>query len=365
MKKKLLIFHPVIAPYRIDFFNALAERFCTTICLFWRNLKDQNFDYPKIQAQFRFKEQYLIREEMGLLSWIKGIWKMINIVKPNMVIGAEFGMSTIILIIHKYLTYSRYKIFIMSDDSYDMIAHHNQFSFRHTLAKKLLLPFIDNLIVPDASVAEYYQKKCRKGIWFPIIYDDIHMREKYQSLLPLSNEYISKYRLAGKKVLLFVGRLVQIKNLSFALKCFLRVNDHESVFVIVGDGPEFPHLAQIAAESPNVIFTGRLEGDALYAWYNVAQCLILPSTQEPFGAVVGEALAAGCMCLVSQRAGSSCLIQDVLNGYIFNPLCEQELMATMEKAFLTVDPIRRPLRVRECSLLTSFRDCMESLVNVI
>lgn len=365
MKKKVLIFHPIIPPYRVDFFNAIVSRFHSEIYLFWRNLRDQTFDYEKIRSDFKFDEKYLVREEIGWISWITGIWRLLKDFRPNVVIGAEFGISTIAIILYKWLTFRRYKIIIMCDDSYDMIANHNQFSFRHTMAKKLLMPFIDDLIVPDSRVAEYYQKRCRKGKWFPIIYNDIHMREKYQSLLPLSNEYISKYGLDGKKILLFVGRLVALKNMAFTLKCFLKMNVPDSVFVIIGDGPERRHLEQIASKSPNVIFTGRLEGDDLYAWYNVAQCFTLPSTQEAFGAVVGEALVAGCTCLVSQRAGSNCLIQDGLNGYVFNPLCEQELIAGMEKVFLTVDPICRPLRVRECSLLTSFRDCMGSLVNGI
>lgn len=365
MKKIVLIFHPIIPPYRVDFFNAIASRFRSEICLFWRNLKDQTFDYEKIRSDFNFEENYLVKEEIGWISWIKGIWRLIKNFRPNVVIGAEFGISTIVIILHKLITFSRYKVIIMCDDSYDMIANHNQFSFRHTMAKKLLMPFIDDLIVPDSRVAEYYQKRCRKGICFPIIYDDIRMRDKYQLLLPLSNEYISKYGLEGKIILLFVGRLVALKNIAFALKCFLKMNVPGSVFVIVGDGPERLHLEQLASKSRNVIFTGRLEGDELYAWYNIAQCFILPSIQESFGAVVGEAMVAGCTCLVSQRAGSSCLIQDGLNGYVFNPLCEQELMKTMEKAFLTVGHIRCPLRVRKCSLLSSFRDCIESLVNAI
>ena len=46
--KKLLIFHPTIAPYRIDFFNELSRAFDTRVCLRYRNLRSQTFDYDKI-----------------------------------------------------------------------------------------------------------------------------------------------------------------------------------------------------------------------------------------------------------------------------------------------------------------------------
>lgn len=319
MKKKVLIFHPIIPPYRVDFFNAIASRFHSEICLFWRNLKDQTFDYEKIRSDFNFDEKYLVKEEIGLFSWTKGIWRLLKNFRPNVVIGAEFGISTIVIILHKLITFRRYKVIIMCDDSYDMIANHNQFSFRHTMAKKLLMPFIDDIIVPDSRVVEHYQHKYQKGIWFPIIYDAIRLRKKLNSLLHQSNEYITKYDLKGKKVLLFVGRLVRIKNIAFTLKNFLEINYPGSVFVIVGDGPERQYLEQISNEASNVIFTGRLEGNELYAWYNVAQLFILPSLLEPFGAVVSEALIAGCKVIVSRQAGSSCLIHDGNNGGIFNP----------------------------------------------
>ena len=45
MKQKLLVFHPVIAPYRIDLFNALARHYnadiveiCNNTIVFLKNL---------------------------------------------------------------------------------------------------------------------------------------------------------------------------------------------------------------------------------------------------------------------------------------------------------------------------------------
>ena len=94
MKKNLLVFHPVIAPYRIDLFNALSRLYNTQVCLFWHNLKDQTFDYAKIEKQFDYKPSYIVKEEMGLLKWMKAIWKKLDTSRPDIVLGAEFGIST-------------------------------------------------------------------------------------------------------------------------------------------------------------------------------------------------------------------------------------------------------------------------------
>lgn len=364
--KKVLIFHPIIAPYRIDFFNALTSRFHAKVCLFWRNLRDQTFNYEQIRSRFVFDEEYLVKEEMGLFSWIKGIWKLIKGHQPDVVIGAEFGISTIAILLYKWLTLSRYRVVIMCDDSYDMIIHNNQFSSKHIIAKKLLMPFIDDIIVPDSRAADYCQSRYKKGIWFPIIYDDASLRQRYHSLFRLSNEYVTRYGLEGKKVLLFVGRLVAMKNVAFALQTFLDLKCPDAVFVIVGDGPERPRLAQMSHDFNNVIFTGRLEGDELYAWYNVAQLFILPSLIEPFGAVVSEALVAGCRALVSCRAGSGSVICKGINGELFDPTDKEELFQCLQNSFSIVSRCGRPIKHRSYHLNVDFKtkiDIISALIN--
>ena len=58
--KRLLVFHPIIAPYRIDFFNCLSKAFDMKMCMMWRNLHDQTFDYSKIEAQLSFTEMIIL-----------------------------------------------------------------------------------------------------------------------------------------------------------------------------------------------------------------------------------------------------------------------------------------------------------------
>ena len=59
MKKKLLVFHPVIAPYRIDLFNHLSVIYDMKLFTFHRNLIDQKFDYEKLSESFLFTPKVL------------------------------------------------------------------------------------------------------------------------------------------------------------------------------------------------------------------------------------------------------------------------------------------------------------------
>ena len=332
MKKKLLIFHTTVAPYRIDFFNSLYESFDARICLMYRNLKSQRFDYSKIEEKLLFKPYYLIESPQFLgrrfyFGYIKHLIKF----RPEIVITQEYSLGTAVVLLYKKLFRKRYKVVSICDDSYNMVAENNDFSRIHKLARKLLVPLLDDIILVEKRAVDWYQGHYGKGIFFPIIKDDKRARKEYKRLLTMSEDTIRKKRLKGKHVLLFVGRLVALKNVQTIIRAFSQLNQDENVLVIIGDGPERENLERLAQElGTNVIFTGRLEGDEMNQWYNIAICFILASYQEAFGAVTNEALLAGCWCLISNKAGSQCLIENDINGYIFDPTNVNELANKMQ-----------------------------------
>lgn len=106
---------------------------------------------------------------------------------------------------------------------------------------------------------------------------------------------------------IYVGRLVPCKQVDKVIKAFkgLQCNGNgiAAELHIVGDGREHERLRQIAKDS-NVVFHGKLYGDALVAELHKANCLVLYSSREPWGLVVNEALASGIPCIVSDAVGA-------------------------------------------------------------
>ena len=331
MKKRLLIFHPTIAPYRIDFFNDLYRAFDTRVCLQYWNLRDQTFDYEKIYAQFEFEPHYLKeRIKMGDRSVWGGVWKHLDEFQPDVVLVSEYGLIALLVLLHRIFKGKHYKVVSICDDSYDMLVGKNEFSALHRMARRMVVPGLDNLVLVEPKATDWYQQRYGKGFCFPIIKKEEKARADYSRVLGQSEKVRTEYGLEGNNVFLFVGRLVDVKNVDTAIRAFSQLNQVENAFVIVGDGPERNKLENLAREvAANVIFTGRLEGAALNVWYNIADIFVLPSYLEPFGAVTNEALLAGCYALVSNKAGSSCLIEEKKNGYTFSPMNEEELANRM------------------------------------
>lgn len=364
-KKKLVVFHPALAPYRVDFFNALSNFYDMDFYMFKRNLSSQKFK-ENITKQLLFSPQILDKYHNLLFFRLrKGIISAIKKSNPDVVLVSECGIETIIVIIYKLLFKKKYKIISIIDDSYDMLNNNNQISLKHTYAEKFVIPCCNNIINVEPKVVEHFKKKYNKGIFFPIIRDENKLRDVYNKVLPISKEYINIYNLQDKKILLFVGRLVKVKNVSFAINVINKLKKDNLCLVIVGEGDYENELKLQAHENPNIIFTGRLEGNALYAWYNIADFFILPSTLEPFGAVTNEALAAGCFCFISEKAGSNCLIKNGLNGFVFNPDDENHFINLLKESLSNVMLRSDPLHLKKSKMFYDFSILIHDLISKI
>lgn len=102
------------------------------------------------------------------------------------------------------------------------------------------------------------------------------------------NELKSKFY--HKKIVLFVGRHIEYKGLTYLLKAEKRVKS-DCVFVIAGGGPLTEDL-KAECRSGRVHFVGRLNDDNLRLFYYAASVFAFPSItkNEAFGVALAEAM---------------------------------------------------------------------------
>ena len=357
-----ILFQTYLSPYRIDTYNAFHEQGNMNFYFLNRKHGMQNFDMDSLYAQCSFTPCFLktIPIFNQYYKFCTNIWSILSFEKPNVVIVPEFKILTLQVLLYKFLFFKKFKVISMCDDSYDMVSNNHDFSIIHRWARKLVVPLLDNLLLVDSRVTDWYKKHYMKGIWLPIIRDDIKESKLYKSVLPLSAEFAKKFDLINKKVLLFVGRLDPVKNLDRLLEAISNTKE-EFITVIVGNGELEEKLKGMSKNiNKPIVFAGRYEGDAVRAWYNIADVFILPSKQEAFGAVTNEALIAGLPCIVSRNAGSACLIYQT-NGYVVDPYNVPEMASVIDHLFQRIET-KNLLFLRSSKMTLSFDDTIKRCI---
>lgn len=337
MKQKILIFHPALAPYRIDLFNELNKEFEANIYFFRKNLLSQQFDTDSIINQLDFTPEFLTK---GINFSFKsrmlrfGYINKIRLHKPDIIVCSEFNIMTFLSAAFAKTFYPKTKIYSLCDDSIDVA---EKSSFDRRVGRKLCMNFLDGIIFGNDTAEKWYNIHfpTKRSIVFPIIQKEERIKSIINNSKHFSDQYIQLFNLKNKNILLFVGRLVKVKNLNFLIEVFSNfvLLNKNAVLVLVGDGDKRSELIGLVERlnlKDNVVFAGRYENEALYAWYNIADYFILPSTSETFGAVVNESLIAGVPVICSELAGASYLINK-FNGTTFNPYDKDELLTVFNK----------------------------------
>ncbi len=130
-----------------------------------------------------------------------------------------------------------------------------------------------------------------------------------------------KYRVGDGELLLFVGRLVPQKGISYLLEAMpLVLGQHPGArLVLVGRGSLCESLKRQASRiglDGSVIFSGYMEEDELKDAYGACDLFVLPSTVEPFGIVIVEAMACGKPVVCTDSGGVREIVADSINGFV-------------------------------------------------
>jgi glycosyltransferase involved in cell wall biosynthesis len=125
------------------------------------------------------------------------------------------------------------------------------------------------------------------------------------------NEHVYKLRPEIPRDLEFVylGRLVSDKGVDTLLHALLQLKRWKVAprLTIIGSGPEeraLRHLTKNLGLDQQVTFTGVKQPEEIARLLNAHQVLVVPSRMpEPFGIVVLEAIASGCIVVASRAGG--------------------------------------------------------------
>lgn len=154
------------------------------------------------------------------------------------------------------------------------------------------------------------------------------------------DDYLRNFKLNTKKYknietwkITYVGRLVSYKNIDATIKALSDIKDIKWEFNIVGEGASRTKLEELAQKlncADKIHFFGRVSRDKVMEILEDTHVFIMISTNEIFGLVYLEAMAASCLTIASKDGGVDGIIVNNYNGFLCHEADNIELKQILE-----------------------------------
>ena len=144
---------------------------------------------------------------------------------------------------------------------------------------------------------------------------------------------------------LFVGQVSFRKGIPYLLEAFQSLHHPKKHLTLVGAIK--PEIKQFLSERSleNVTLAGALPASQLKDRMSRSHVLVLPSIEDGFGMVIGEAMACGCPVIGSENTGTQDFVEDGREGFVVPIRSPQAIMERLEQ--LAQDaPLRQAMSER-------------------
>ncbi|WP_300926941.1 glycosyltransferase family 4 protein [uncultured Dubosiella sp.] len=170
------------------------------------------------------------------------------------------------------------------------------------------------------------------------------------------SEFSPSYRIENyfnqenKKVVLFVGRLAEVKGVKYLIES---MKDVDAKLVIVGSGPLEAQLKKQAETLRNKVeFLGPKTHKELKTIYASADIFVMPSItasdggKEGFGLVILEAMASGLPVVASDSGGIPTIVENNYNGFLVEEKSSRALSCAINKILKSPEKEKKEMKIR-------------------
>lgn len=169
------------------------------------------------------------------------------------------------------------------------------------------------------------------------------------------NRLLKKLGLSGRKVVLYVGRLLEMKGVHHVLEAFpaIAAREPDASLVIVGSAfygskrttDYVRRLHRMGARMPrSVRFVPYVPHERIQDWFTIADVVVVPSSnREAFGLVNVEAMATGLPVVATSSGGMKEIVISEVTGYLVEPARVSEELAWRVGDLLADERLRQAL----------------------
>ena len=264
--------------------------------------------------------------EVSKLRLAVALWRRLSELRPKVVLVPGYYTLPGIAAALWARTHRRSSVLMTESTAFD----HKRNGVRELLKKLVIRSLFDWAVTGGRAHVRYLEQLGFRRDRITGCYDVVDNETIRRAALSLR---AAERRQSEAPYFLYVGRLAEEKNVETLLGSWIRYREEggEWPLVLAGDGPRRPALEAMAKASRfggDITFTGLKSQRELLPFYAFAGCFVLPSTREPWGLVVNEAMAAELPVLVSRRCGCrEDLVIEGENGFSFDPEDQAALTA--------------------------------------
>ncbi len=135
---------------------------------------------------------------------------------------------------------------------------------------------------------------------------------------------------ARKKIILYLGRLIPVKGLSYLIDAMGEMKDVELKVVGWGEQKEFENYVK-SKGLKNVEFLGSVFEEKKIPYFRGADVFVLPSSKEGAPVTVMEAMAGNLPCVVSDVGGTTLMIKNRENGIIIRQKSSEDIVKRVKE----------------------------------
>lgn len=311
---KVLYLTNLPVPYRVEFFNILGKEIDLTVIFDRDSAMDREDSWLSNNIKY-FTGYFLNSWEIGnensisfeIFKYLKRDWDII-------VIGTHVSYTALVAMLYMRLRGIRFvfncdggvfyegeskikkaikKFFVQSAECYLSTGKITDQWFRYYGAdSKCIYRY------PFAAFDEKYISKSKSEKW--------NIRRKLG--IPLD-----------KKVIISVGRFIDLKGFDVLIKAFKSINHNAVLYIIGGSFPKKEWLPLLKLNGNEQIkFIEFQDNYNLTLWYQAADIFVLATRRDSWGLVINEAMAHGLPVITTNRCNAGLeLINDYENGFIF------------------------------------------------
>ena len=180
-----------------------------------------------------------------------------------------------------------------------------------------MISMCDKLVCVAKHSSDYFIDICKvKESNCVVINNALKDKYKESSIVQKKNIRKKYYIPDNYQMVVFAGRLDEVKGVSFLIKAFRKVLDaNPNTFLyIAGEGQLSQYLSEAEESLGRIIFTGRLNKKKLYELYSIADIGVVCSLHEEFGFVAIEMMMHKLPVIVTDTGGLAEIVEDNISG---------------------------------------------------